>query len=137
MDNNQNQNNPPLTNNPYSMPLEAQLTALPPTKKSKKPLIITVICIFIVLVIVGLIIFFIINNTKKVQIKSLSCSSSRGSISLYYNNKTIVDYKVDNMTYDLEGQRALVEGAGGIDGYIEEFANWHKKITGVDCIKTE
>jgi len=51
-----------------------------------------------------------------------------------YNDETITGYTSSNITYDLDGQKAIAEKIG-IDAYIEQFSTWFEENTSGTCSK--
>ena len=64
----------------------------------------------------------------------LVCKSKEGNITLMYNDETITGYTASNITYDLDGQKAIAEKIG-IDSYIEQFSTWFEENTSGTCSK--
>ena len=64
----------------------------------------------------------------------LVCKSKEGNITLMYNDETITGYTASNITYDLDGQKAISEKIG-IDSYIEQFSTWFEENTSGTCSK--
>ena len=95
------------------------------------PIILAVIgFIFIVLVIVGLFILFSFGQYK------LVCESREGNITLTYSDEAIIGYTAKNITYDLEGQKAIARRVG-IDQYMIDFTDWFENNTSGSCRKEE
>lgn len=86
-------------------------------------------------IVVGIIvlvatIFIIISATSK----KLVCKSSKGDITIMYNDKTLTGYIANGVSYDLEGQKAYAEQIG-VDKYINEFSNFFKTNANGKCEK--
>lgn len=76
----------------------------------------------LVLFVVTLIVIGLINR------KEIACTSSRGNITLNYNNKKVIGYTADGVEFDLKSQQEYSEEIG-IDSYISEFEEWFKSNT--------
>ena len=80
-----------------------------------------------VIIIFVAIFFFAFNNSDK-----LVCKSAEGDITIMYNDETITGYTTMGITYDLDGQKQVVEQIG-IDAYMEQFTTWFRTNTSGDC----
>lgn len=66
--------------------------------------------------------------------KKLVCKSPEGSITINYDDKTLIGYTANGITFDLEGQRK-VSDVLGTDGYADSFTEWFTSNTTGDCEK--
>ncbi len=118
-------------------PTSGQVQSPTPTEQPKKKhtgLMIGLI-VFGVFFIFGIVaavfgIKSLLNSTK--YSKNLICVSDKGSITIKYNDTTIVGYLANGMKYDLDGQKAYAEKIG-VNAYILEFNNWFIKNTSGKC----
>ncbi|MBQ9318245.1 MAG: hypothetical protein IJR82_01250 [Bacilli bacterium] len=84
-------------------------------------------------IIVGIIILFVVifaissSNSKK-----MICKSSKGTITIMYNDKTITGYTANGMSYDLDQQKKYAEQVG-VDAYLTEFEIWFSNNTAGTC----
>ena len=81
-------------------------------------------------IVAFVVIFLIISATSK----KLVCKSNKGDITIMYNDKTIIGYTENGLSYDLEGQKKYAEGIG-IDAYIDEFSALFSNYTTGSCSK--
>ena len=84
--------------------------------------------IVVALVLLGVIIFVVISMTSK----KLACTSSKGDITIMYNDDKITGYTANGMTYDMDQQQAVAELVG-IDTYIDTFEEWFEENAGGTC----
>ena len=66
--------------------------------------------------------------------KKLVCKSPEGSITITYNDDTLIGYTASGITFDLDGQRE-VSDILGTDGYADSFTDWFTSNTSGDCEK--
>ena len=88
---------------------------------------IIALSVIVVLIIGCFIANAIINGGKK-----LVCTSKKGDITLFYNNKKIKKYKVRNMKFDIEDQNEYFKEVGS-KKYLEEFSEWFKDNSDGEC----
>ena len=92
--------------------------------------ILTIILVIITVSLVCINIPFIITNFTS---NKLTCKSEEGNITLIYND-TIAYFFTDNIYYNLDNQKAIIEKIG-INNYINEFSNWFNSNTNGKCVK--
>lgn len=85
-------------------------------------------------VVGAVILFLVIYGIVSLATDKLVCKSKEGSITLMYNDKTIVGYTTKGMSYDLQMQKSYVENVG-VDTYLEEFSLWFSSNTTGKCTK--
>ena len=127
MPNNIGQNAPVINQNP--MPNNNQLTQ---TKNNSNKLILIIVGIIAVcfIGIIGLLVFIAVNTFSSSD--KLVCKSTEGSITISYDENTIIGYTASGISYDLEGQKKIAEQIG-VSEYIEEFDKWFQKNTSGSC----
>ena len=76
----------------------------------------------LVLFIVTLIVISIMNRHE------MACTSSRGNITISYDQKKVIGYVSTNVEYDYDKQREYAEHIG-IDQYLDEYEDWFKSNT--------
>ena len=76
----------------------------------------------LVLFIVTLIVISIMNRHE------MACTSSRGNITISYDQKKVIGYVSTNVEYDYDKQREYAERIG-IDQYLDEYEDWFKSNT--------
>jgi|GEM_PF-3684986 len=85
-------------------------------KNNVKKICMIVGGIVLVAVILVVAAFSFMNATSK----KIKCSTSNSSITLYYNDESLVGYEVVNMEFDLDYAKNIVNTVG-IDEYIDQF----------------
>ena len=80
------------------------------------------------LIVFCVVIFLIVSATSK----KLVCKSNEGNITIMYNDKTLTGYKLKNVKYDFDGQKAYAEKVG-VDNYIKEFKTFFESHTTGTC----
>lgn len=73
----------------------------------------------VLMVIIGIVIFAIVSATSK----KLECTSSKGSITIMYNDDTVTGYTAANVNYDIDSQKNYASKVG-IDKYLDEFTKF-------------
>ena len=81
-------------------------------------------------VCIGVVIFIIVSATSK----KLVCTSSRGNITIMYNDETITGYTSSGISYDMEQQKTVVEKIG-IEKYLEDFSSFFSNGSDGSCKK--
>lgn len=94
---------------------------------SKKVIIFTLV---IIILLVGVV--YVINLLNKSNRSSIVCTSNEGNITLYYNDKKIIKYEVDNIAFNLSKQNEAAEKLG-MDEYIKQFNEWFTSSTSGSC----
>ncbi len=84
--------------------------------------------IVVALILLGVIIFAVVSMTSK----KMTCKSSKGNITIMYNDEKITGYTASGMTYDLDQQQAVAELVG-IEAYLDEFEDWFADNTDGTC----
>ena len=82
----------------------------------------------IIVLLIGCAIGSIIENSGK----KLVCTSKKGDITLFYNDKKIKKYKVRNMKYDIKDQNIYFKAVGR-KRYLKEFSEWFKNNSDGKC----
>jgi hypothetical protein len=102
-----------------------------PVKKSKNIInskIFYIIILIIVIILIGCGIFFF----KLVNTSKLICESDKGSITIMFTNKDIVNFKTQGIEYNINEHKEAVK-TFGIDTYIKSYNNIFKKDTNGKC----
>ena len=66
--------------------------------------------------------------------KKLVCKAPEGSITISYNDDTLIGYTANGITFDLDGQKD-VAAVLGTDGYADSFTEWFTTNTTGSCEK--
>ena len=80
-----------------------------------------------ILILVGAI-FGIVSLTSE----KMKCKSSIGNITIMYTGDAITGYTASNISYNLDGQKALAKRVG-IKAYLDEFEDWFEENTDGTC----
>ncbi len=121
--NNQNTNDP--TTNNYNQPVN----------KSKN--VVVKVLAIIGGVVVGIVVLIIaIFSLVSAKSNKLICKSNEGNITIMYNDSTINGYTASNISYDLDGQKAIAKQIG-IESYISQFQAWFEANTTGTCTVKE
>ena len=124
--NNVNANNNNYNNQQFnSMPVNN----VKRTSGGTKALIIVAIILF-VLVILGVGGYFIYKLVTSSNM--LVCESNEGNITIIYNDKTLLGYTAERISYDLDQQKKVAE-TKGTDYYAKEFNKWFITNTSGTC----
>lgn len=83
------------------------------------------------LVTLGCAIFAIVSLTSH----KLRCESSRGDITIMYNDDSITGYNANGISYDMDEANIYVKSIGGIENYLVEFNDWFVENTSGTCEK--
>lgn len=83
------------------------------------------------LVTLGCVIFAIVSLTSH----KLRCESSRGDITIMYNDDGITGYNANGISYDMDEANIYVKSIGGIENYLVEFNDWFVENTSGTCEK--
>ena len=81
-----------------------------------------------ILLIIGVGVFLYISNTSS----KIVCKSTNGNITIFYNDDTLTDYTVSNMSYNIDIQKVYAKSVG-IDTYLKEFKVWFSENTNGSC----
>lgn len=71
--------------------------------------------IVVVIIVIIVVMFVVVSMTSK----KLVCKSDDNNITIMYNDDTITGYTAKGISYDLEGQKKLVEAMG-----VKSYLNW-------------
>lgn len=88
-----------------------------------------IIVLSLILVLVLAYILYIYYNTAS---RKMVCESDQGTITIYYNKKSVVGYKSSTITYDIYEQRQYADDIG-ITQYLDEFSTWFNTNTNGTC----
>lgn len=80
------------------------------------------------IVVLFIIIFAIVSMTSE----KFKCTSDSGSITLMYNDSSLVGYTTVNHTFEFDEQQEYAEEIG-IDAYLEEFEMAYELIYDGTC----
>ena len=95
-----------------------------------KKILIVIGCIVLGVILLVVVVFLLLSaNSKK-----LECSYSGGNITILYSDDTINGYMANNMSYDLDEQKAYAELIG-VEAYLEEFNDFFEANTDGTCIR--
>lgn len=64
--------------------------------------------------------------------KKMKCESSRGDITIMYNDDEITGYAASGLSYDLDSQKSYAKSIG-VDAYLDEFEEWFEDNAGGFC----
>ena len=125
---NNNQNFDPMTGQPLNNNSNLQ-NVVPPKKSNTKKIIFIIVGIAVGFLLLGALIFFIVLGFSD----KLVCKSQYGTITIMYDDKTIVGYTATGiLTYDLDAQKAYAEQIG-IDNYINQLTYNFNRDFGGKC----
>ncbi len=96
-----------------------------------KKVLIIIGSVLLGFVTLGCVIFAIVSLTSH----KLRCTSSRGDITIMYNDEQITGYNAKNISYDMDGANDYVKEVGGIENYLIEFNDWFVENTSGTCEK--
>lgn len=66
--------------------------------------------------------------------KKMKCESSRGDITIMYNDDEITGYAASGLSYDLDSQKSYAKSIG-VDAYLDEFEEWFEDNAGGFCAR--
>lgn len=127
--------NQPIGNNQTSMGnvyQQAQYTPPQQPVKPKKNNLIKIVAIIGGIVVGIVVLFVVIFSIISASSKKLVCESSEVNITIMYNEKGIMGYTANGMSYDLDVQKEYAKEIG-MDAYITEFNSWFNSNTSGSC----
>lgn len=62
----------------------------------------------------------------------MKCESSRGDITIMYNDDEITGYAASGLSYDLDSQKSYVKSIS-VDAYLDDFEEWFEDNAGGFC----
>lgn len=90
--------------------------------------------VILVIVTIGLVLVNVPFMTTLFTSNKLKCKSNEGNITLMYNDDTVTYFLTNDIYYDLDNQKAMIEKIG-INDYIDNFSNWFTVNTSGKCVK--
>lgn len=125
---NDGNNNNPNYGQAYNNPLNTSYQPIKP-KKNNAIIIIAII----LAVIIGIIALFVSLFSKITNgSKKMICESSKGNITIMYNENELIGYVASGMSYDLDDQKEYAKKVG-VNAYLLEFNEWFKSNTSGSC----
>lgn len=90
--------------------------------------------VILVIVTIGLVLVNVPFMMTLFASNKLKCKSNEGNITLMYNDNTVTYFLTNDIYYDLDSQKAMIEKIG-INDYIDNFSNWFSGNTSGKCVK--
>lgn len=82
--------------------------------------------------LVGIITAVAIVTIISISSKKMKCESSKGNITIAYNDDEVVGYAANGFNFDLDSQKSYSKLIG-IEAYLDEFESWFEDNTGGVC----
>lgn len=82
-----------------------------------------------IIIVVASILLFSSNSSSNKMV----CESTKGSITIRYNNYELIGYNSKGMSYDFDEQNEYAKKIG-VDKYLEEFNEWFTSNTDGECV---